>query len=59
MLAAVLLVATPVLAGRVVNVISDGGDVDVVIWLSVVIALIALLEAAVGLIGRWLSVEDR
>jgi len=54
-LAAVLLVATPVLAGRVVNVISDGGDVDVVVQLSVVIAVIALLEAAVGLVSRWLS----
>jgi len=51
---AVLVVATPVLAGRVVNAI-DRGDLDVVLTLSVVIAVIAVLEAGVGLVSRWLS----
>ena len=45
---AVLIVATPVLAGRVVDVIVGNGEVSTVIQLSVIIALIALLEAAVG-----------
>jgi len=52
---AVLIVATPVLAGRVVDTIVGGGEVSTVIRLSVIIALIALLEAAVGLFSRWLS----
>ncbi len=52
---AVLIVATPVLAGRVVDTIVGGGEVSMVIRLSVIIALIALLEAAVGLLSRWLS----
>jgi len=52
---AVLIVATPVLAGRVVDAIVGGGAVSTVIQLSVVIAAIALLEAAVGLVSRWLS----
>ena len=52
---AALAVATPVLAGRVVDAIVDGSSVDVVLWLSAVIALIAVLEAALGLLTRWLS----
>jgi len=48
-------VATPVLAGRVVDTIVGGGEVSTVIRLSVIIALIAILEAAVGLLSRWLS----
>ncbi|MDQ4038712.1 MAG: ABC transporter ATP-binding protein/permease [Actinomycetota bacterium] len=52
---AVLIVATPVLAGRVVDAIVGGGEVSTVVQLSVLIAAIALLEAAVGLLSRWLS----
>ncbi|MGI8721549.1 MAG: ABC transporter ATP-binding protein, partial [Geodermatophilaceae bacterium] len=52
---AVLIVATPVLAGRVVDAIVGNGEVSTVIRLSVLIGLIALLEAAVGLLSRWLS----
>ena len=52
---AVLIVATPVLAGRVVDAIVGSGEVSTVIRLSVIIALIALLEAGVGLFSRWLS----
>ncbi len=51
----VLAVATPVLAGRVVNVIVTAGDTDLVVQLAVAIAAIALLEAALGLVQRWLS----
>ena len=52
---AVLIVATPVLAGRVVDAIVGNGEVSTVVRLSVIIAVIALLEAAVGLLSRWLS----
>jgi ABC-type multidrug transport system fused ATPase/permease subunit len=55
-------VATPVLAGRVVNEIvagTGGGDVaaaaTVVIGLALGIAGLAVLEAAVGLVSRWFS----
>jgi len=52
---ALLAVATPVLAGRVVNTIVSHGDRGAVVRLSLVIALIALAEAALGLLGRRLS----
>jgi ATP-binding cassette, subfamily B, bacterial len=53
--AAVLTVATPVLAGRVVDAIVDGKDAGTVVALAVVIAIIAVLDAVVGVAGRWLS----
>jgi ATP-binding cassette subfamily B protein len=53
--AAILTVATPVLAGQVVDEIVGGRDQGRVILLAVVIALIALLDAAVGLAERWQS----
>src|SRR4029453_8697560 len=52
---AVLAVATPVLAGRVVDAIVGGGPVSVVVGLAVLIAGIAVLEAGVGIVQRWLS----
>ena len=52
---AVLAVATPLLAGRVVDAIVQGRDVSVVIGLAVVIAVIAVAEAALGIVSRWLS----
>ncbi|MGB3369533.1 MAG: ABC transporter ATP-binding protein [Rhodococcus sp. (in: high G+C Gram-positive bacteria)] len=52
---AVLAVATPVLAGRVVNAIVDGDSFDVVLRLSLLIALIAVVDAGFGLLNRWLS----
>ncbi|MCZ7415107.1 MULTISPECIES: ABC transporter ATP-binding protein [unclassified Streptomyces] len=54
-LAAGLAVATPLLAGRVVNVIVEGEDRRAVVLLAVLIALIALTEAGIGLLTRWLS----
>ncbi|WBQ08648.1 ABC transporter ATP-binding protein [Kribbella sp. CA-293567] len=53
--AAVLAVATPILAGRVVDAIVNGKAVSVVVWLAGVIALIAVAEAGIGLLTRWLS----
>ena len=48
--AAVLTVATPVLAGRVVNAIVAGSDFDVVLRLALLIALIAIADAGIGLL---------
>ena len=52
---AALAVATPVLAGKVVNAIVAGDRRDVVLGLSVLIAGLAVLDAAFGLLERWLS----
>jgi ABC-type multidrug transport system fused ATPase/permease subunit len=52
---ALLAVATPVLAGRVVNAIVDGAQSGVVVRLAVLIAVIAVAEAGLGLLNRWLS----
>ncbi len=51
----VLAVSTPVLAGRVVDAIVGGRDVSVVVWLAVVIAGIAIVDAGLGLVERWQS----
>lgn len=52
---AVLAVATPVLAGRVVDEITGGGDASRVVWLGALIALVALLDAVVSIAERWQS----
>jgi ATP-binding cassette, subfamily B, bacterial len=52
---AFLAVATPVLAGRVVNAIVEGAEQGVVVGLAVLIAVIAVAEAGLGLLSRWLS----
>ncbi|NEB76800.1 ABC transporter ATP-binding protein [Streptomyces sp. SID14478] len=52
---ALLAVATPVLAGQVVDAIVGGKEQGVVIRLAVLIALIAVAEAGLGLLARWLS----
>ncbi|GAC67559.1 ABC transporter ATP-binding protein [Gordonia soli] len=64
--AAVLTVVTPILAGQVVNLITAGADApaterfglstsNAIVVMAVVIAVIALAEAGVGLVVRWLS----
>ncbi|MDJ1131941.1 ABC transporter ATP-binding protein [Streptomyces iconiensis] len=52
---AALTVATPLLAGRVVNAIVRGDAAGTVLWLAGIIALIAVTEAGVGVLARWLS----
>ncbi|QZH60933.1 ABC transporter ATP-binding protein/permease [Mycolicibacterium farcinogenes] len=52
---ALLTVTTPVLAGRVVDAITQGGPASTVVVLAAVIAAVALAEAAVALLTRWLS----
>lgn len=52
---ALLAVATPVLAGHVVDAIVAGHDSGRVVRLSLLIALVALAEAGLGILGRRLS----
>ncbi|WP_449063918.1 ABC transporter ATP-binding protein [Planomonospora algeriensis] len=52
---AVLTVATPVLAGDAVGAIVAGEPLDVVVGLAALIAAIAVAEAGLGLLTRWLS----
>ncbi|HYQ70038.1 ABC transporter ATP-binding protein [Actinophytocola sp.] len=55
MISAVLAVSAPLLAGQVVNAIVGGGAVSTVVWLAVVIAGLAVLDAGLGLVERWQS----
>jgi ABC-type multidrug transport system fused ATPase/permease subunit len=50
-----LAVATPVLAGKVVNAIVAGDSRSVVVGLALAIAGLAVADAGFGLVGRWLS----
>ncbi|MER7561349.1 ABC transporter ATP-binding protein [Streptomyces sp. NPDC097941] len=52
---ALLAVATPVLAGKVVDAIVSGDDEGKVVHLALLIALIAVAEAALGILARRLS----
>ena len=52
---AVLTVATPLLAGRVIDVITSSGPSRTVVILALVIAAVAFAEAGFGLAQRWLS----
>ncbi|CAN5292266.1 ABC transporter ATP-binding protein [soil metagenome] len=52
---AVLAVATPLLAGQVVNVIINGEAYEQVLRIAILIAVIAVAEAVVGLVTRYLS----
>ncbi|MER7730525.1 ABC transporter ATP-binding protein [Streptomyces erythrochromogenes] len=52
---ALLAVATPVLASRVVTAIVDGRDSGAVTRLALLIAVIAIAEAGLGLLARRLS----
>ncbi|WP_068922134.1 ABC transporter ATP-binding protein [Planobispora rosea] len=52
---AILTVATPVLAGEAVGAIVGGAEAGVVTGLAALIAVIAVAEAGLGLLTRWLS----
>ncbi|GAA1975941.1 ABC transporter ATP-binding protein [Amycolatopsis minnesotensis] len=52
---AVLAVSTPLLAGKVVDIIVGGHEVSIVVWLAVAIAAIAIADAGFGLAERWQS----
>ncbi|RVU22881.1 ABC transporter ATP-binding protein [Streptomyces antnestii] len=52
---ALTAVATPVLAGHVVDAIVAGRHQGTVVRLALLIAVIALAEAGLGILARWLS----
>ncbi|MGH3635131.1 MAG: ABC transporter transmembrane domain-containing protein, partial [Mycobacterium sp.] len=52
---ALLTVATPMLAGRVVDEIVTGAHAAAIVLLASVIATVAVAEAVVSLLTRWLS----
>jgi ATP-binding cassette subfamily C protein len=52
---AALTVATPVLAGRVVDALIGGGPASAVVQLALLVAAIAVAVAGVGVVQRWLS----
>jgi ABC-type multidrug transport system fused ATPase/permease subunit len=52
---AILTVATPVVAGRIVDAIVGGELLATVVGLALLVAVIAILEAGVGLAERWQS----
>ncbi|CAN5865668.1 ABC transporter ATP-binding protein [soil metagenome] len=54
---AVITVATPVLAGQVVDVIVEGGSVRTVVTLAGIIALLAVVDAVNGVVERKQSAE--
>ena len=56
-LGAVITVATPVLAGQVVDAIVDGGSVRTVVTLALIIALLAVVDAVNGVVERKQSAE--
>jgi len=52
---ALIGVATPVLAGKVVNEITSHGKVRVVVWIAIIIAALAVVDAVFSLFNRWYS----
>lgn len=52
---AFLAVATPVLAGQVVNAIVAKSAAEEVVRLALLIAAVAIAEAGIGLVSRWFS----
>ena len=54
---AVLGVASPILAGDVVNAIVRGQDAPLIVRLALLIAAVAVADAALGVVTKWLSSE--
>ncbi|GII92153.1 ABC transporter ATP-binding protein [Sinosporangium siamense] len=52
---AVLAVLTPVLAGQVVDAIVKTEPLSLVVQLAVLVAVLAIAEAGLGLVSRWMS----
>jgi ABC-type multidrug transport system fused ATPase/permease subunit len=52
-----LTVATPVLAGRVIDEITSSGQASTIVALAVVIAIVAIADAGFGLAERWQSAK--
>ena len=54
-ISALLTVATPLLAGHVIEAIIDKRATSVVVGFAVVIAIIAVADAVLGVVNRWFS----
>jgi ATP-binding cassette, subfamily B, bacterial len=52
---ALITVVTPVLAGRVVNDITSHAAARTVVWIAVVIAILAVIDAVLSFVQRWYS----
>jgi ATP-binding cassette subfamily B protein len=52
---ALISVVTPVLAGRVVNDITSHAAVSTVVWIAVIIAILAVVDAGLSFAQRWYS----
>ncbi|MGX7679779.1 ABC transporter ATP-binding protein [Jatrophihabitans sp. DSM 45814] len=52
---ALIGVVTPVLAGRVVNEITSHGQVRTVVWIAIIIAVLAVVDAVFSYAQRWYS----
>ena len=52
---ALIGVATPVLAGRVINDITSKAAVHLVVWIAVIIAILAVVDAGLSFAQRWYS----
>ena len=52
---AIIAVLTPVLAGRIVNVIAGHGSKRTVVTIALVIAGLAVFDAAISMVSRWYS----
>lgn len=57
MISAVITVSTPLLAGNVVDTIVGRREVSTLILLAALIAVLAVLDAALGLVERWQSAK--
>ncbi|GAA4392387.1 ABC transporter ATP-binding protein [Brevibacterium pityocampae] len=54
-LVSVIGVITPILAGDVVNAITGGGPISVIMWIAIAMAGLAILDAGLSLVNRYLS----
>ena len=52
---AIIAVTTPVLAGRVINDITGHAAARTVVWIAVVIAILAVIDAGLSFAQRWYS----
>jgi ATP-binding cassette, subfamily B, bacterial len=54
-ISAALAVATPVLAGQVIDAIVAKTSIETIVWLAVIIAIVAIADAALSMVTRWVS----
>ncbi|MGH8862435.1 MAG: ABC transporter ATP-binding protein [Jatrophihabitantaceae bacterium] len=54
-ISALISVITPILAGRVVNDITRHAAASTVVWIAVIIAILAVFDAALSFAQRWYS----